>query len=196
MFIDACEELGRKAGSILVVGLHGTQRRGSTACGDTGTGAEVLVVARSAVDTWDDRNHAPTRKRHHTMLATTYPLLSIFWTMIEFFFFLLWIWLAIMVFSDIFRSHDLGGGSKALWAIFIVLLPYLGVFAYLVFRGGGMHERSATQAALQHRAFQGYFPHMDTGSTNADQLHKLADLKEKGFISEDEFQAEKAKILA
>jgi hypothetical protein len=129
------------------------------------------------------------------MLATTYPLLSIFWTMIEFFFFLLWIWLAIMVFSDIFRSHDLGGGSKALWAIFIVLLPYLGVFAYLLFRGGSMHERAAAQAALQHGAFERYFQHMATGSSTADQLHKLADLKEKGFINDEEFQAEKAKLL-
>jgi hypothetical protein len=130
------------------------------------------------------------------MLATTYPLLSIFWTMIEFFFFFLWIWLAIMVFSDIFRSHDMGGGGKALWVIFIVLLPFRGVFAYLLFRGGSMHERAAAQAALQHRAFEQYFHHMATGSSTADQLHKLADLKEKGFISADEFQAEKSKLLA
>ena len=130
------------------------------------------------------------------MFATTYPLLSIFWTMLEFFFFFLWIWLAIMVFSDIFRSHDIAGGTKALWAIFIVLLPYLGVFAYIVFRGGAMHERSANQAALQHRAMERYFQPAGGGSSTADQLHKLADLKEKGFITEDEFQAEKSKILA
>jgi hypothetical protein len=129
------------------------------------------------------------------MSATTYPLLSVFWTMLEFFLFFLWIWLAIMVFSDIFRSHDIGGASKALWVIFIVLLPFLGVFAYLIFRGGAMHERAATQAALQHKAFERYIQHAGSGSTAADQLHKLADLKEKGFITDAEFQTEKAKVL-
>ncbi len=129
-------------------------------------------------------------------VATTYPLLSIFWTMLEFFLFFIWIWLALMVFADIFRSHDLGGLSKALWVIFIIVLPYLGVFAYLLLRGGAMHDRSATYAALQRGAFAKHFPMGTSGSTPADQLHKLADLKERGFISEDEFQAEKAKILA
>jgi divalent metal cation (Fe/Co/Zn/Cd) transporter len=106
--------------------------------------------------------------------------------------FFIWIWLAITVFADIFRSHDIGGGTKALWVIFIILIPYLGVLAYLLFRGGAMHERAATQAALQHRMFN---RDVGGGSTTADQLHKLADLKEKGFITDGEFQAEKAKIL-
>jgi hypothetical protein len=128
--------------------------------------------------------------------ATSYPILDIFWSFLEFFLFFIWIWLAIMVFADIFRSHDIGGGTKALWVIFIVVLPYLGVFAYLVFRGGAMHERAAAQAALQHKMFNQYFQHSGNGSTTADQLHKLADLKEKGFISDAEFQAEKAKLLA
>jgi hypothetical protein len=129
------------------------------------------------------------------MIATSYPILNIFWTMLEFFFFFLWIWLAISVFADIFRSHDIGGGTKALWAIFIVLLPYVGVFAYLIFRGGAMHERAAAQASLQHKAFSQYFGGAATASSPADQLHKLADLKERGFITESEFQEEKAKIL-
>jgi hypothetical protein len=130
------------------------------------------------------------------LLATNYPILNIFWTMLEFFLFFIWIWLAVMVFADIFRSHDIGGGTKALWVIFIVLVPYLGIFAYLLFRGGAMHERAATQAALQQRMFNQYFPHFGNGSSTADQLHKLADLKEKGFITDAEFQAEKEKILA
>jgi hypothetical protein len=130
------------------------------------------------------------------LLATSYPVLNIFWTMLEFFLFFIWIWLAISVFADIFRSHDIGGGTKALWVIFIVLIPYLGVFAYLLFRGGAMHERAASQAALQHQMFNQYVQHLGNGSTPADQLHKLADLKEKGFITDAEFQAEKAKILA
>jgi hypothetical protein len=129
------------------------------------------------------------------MIATSYPVLDIFWTLLEFFFFFLWIWLAISVFTDIFRSHDIGGGTKALWAIFIVLLPYLGVFAYIIFRGGSMHERAAAHAALQHKAFERYFSQPGSSST-ADQLHKLADLKERGFITETEFQDEKAKLLS
>jgi hypothetical protein len=129
------------------------------------------------------------------MTATGYPVLSIFWTLLEFFFFFLWIWLAISVFADIFRSHDIGGGTKALWAIFIVLLPYLGVFAYLIFRGGSMQERAANQATLQHKAFVRYFGQPGSSST-ADQLHKLADLKDRGFITETEFQDEKAKLLS
>jgi predicted membrane channel-forming protein YqfA (hemolysin III family) len=128
------------------------------------------------------------------LFATTYPLLNIFWSLLEFFFFIIWIWLALMVFTDIFRSHDLSGVSKALWVIFIVLIPYLGVFAYILFRGGSMHERSASYGALQRKAFAQQFQMHP--SSPADQLHKLADLKERGFISEDEFQAEKAKILA
>lgn len=125
------------------------------------------------------------------VFATSYPILDIFWSLLEFFLFFIWIWLAITVFADIFRSHDIGGGTKALWVIFIILIPYLGVFAYVLFRGGTMHERAATYGAWQYRMFN----HGGNGSTTADQLHKLAELKEKGFITEDEFQAEKAKLL-
>jgi Phospholipase_D-nuclease N-terminal/Short C-terminal domain len=140
---------------------------------------------------------AVEKEEVRTMLsATSYPVLNIFWTMLEFFLFFIWIWLAIMVFADIFRSHDIGGGTKALWVIFIVLIPYVGIFAYLLFRGGAMHERAASQAALQQKMFNQHFPHYGNGSTTADQLHKLADLKEKGFITDAEFQAEKSKILA
>ncbi len=90
------------------------------------------------------------------MLAYNYPLLSIFWTMLEFFLFFLWIWLLIVVFSDIFRSHDMGGLAKALWVIFVIIIPYLGVLIYLIARGGSMHERAAAQAAQQQKAFDSY----------------------------------------
>src|ERR1019366_7136153 len=76
------------------------------------------------------------------MLAYTYPLLSIFWTMLEFFLFFLWIWLLIIIFSDIFRSHDMGGLATAVWVIFVIILPFLGVLIYLIARGGSMHERA------------------------------------------------------
>jgi ABC-type multidrug transport system fused ATPase/permease subunit len=129
------------------------------------------------------------------VLAYTYPLLSIFWTMLEIFFFIIWIYLLFMVFVDIFRSHDMGGVAKALWVIFVIVLPFLGVFVYLIARGGKMHERAAAQAQQQQKAFDSYVQQAAGGSSTADQLSKLADLKEKGTITEAEFAAEKAKLL-
>jgi hypothetical protein len=129
------------------------------------------------------------------VLAYTYPLLSIFWTMLEIFFFIIWIYLLFIVFVDIFRSNDMGGLAKALWVIFVIVLPYLGVFVYLIARGGKMHERAAAQAKQQQKAFDSYVQQAAGGSSTADQLSKLADLKEKGTITEAEFAAEKAKLL-
>ena len=133
------------------------------------------------------------------LLATyRYPILDFFLTMLYFFLFIIWIWLLIMVFMDIFRSHDLGGWAKALWVIFIIILPFLGVFVYLIARGGKMRDRAARDVAQQQRAFDQYVQQTagTSGSTTADQLAKLADLKSQGVLSEDEFQAQKAKILA
>ena len=134
------------------------------------------------------------------MLAATYqyPILDFFLTMLEFFLFIIWIWLLIMVFSDIFRSHDLGGWAKALWSIFIIVIPFFGVFVYLIARGGKMHERAAEQAAAQQKAFDQYVKQAAgaPGENSADQLHKLADLKSQGVLTEAEFEAQKAKILA
>ena len=79
------------------------------------------------------------------MLAYTYPLLSIFWTMLLFFGFFVWIWLLIVVFGDIFRSHDMGGFAKALWVLFVILIPLIGVLIYLIARGGKMHQRAGTR---------------------------------------------------
>jgi ABC-type multidrug transport system fused ATPase/permease subunit len=131
------------------------------------------------------------------MLAYTYPLLDFLWTMAEIFFFILWIWLAIMVFVDIFRSHDMGGLAKAIWVLFVIILPFLGVLVYLIARGGGMHERAANQAAREQQAFDAYVK-QTAGSTggSADELAKLADLKAKGVITDAEFDAQKAKLLA
>ena len=134
------------------------------------------------------------------MLGATYqyPILDFFLTMLYFFLFIIWIWLLIMVFSDIFRSHDLGGWSKALWSIFIIVIPFLGVFVYLIARGGSMHDRAAAQAAEQQKAFDQYVKQAagTPGESSADQLHKLADLKSQGVLTDAEFEAQKAKILA
>ena len=132
------------------------------------------------------------------MLASSYPVLDAFLTMLYFFLFIIWIWLLIMVFMDVFRSHDMGGWAKALWVIFIIILPFLGVFVYLIARGGSMHERAAAQAAEQQKAFDQYVKQAagTPGESSADQLHKLADLKSQGVLTDAEFEAQKAKILA
>jgi uncharacterized membrane protein YcjF (UPF0283 family) len=132
------------------------------------------------------------------MLATQYPILDIFLTTLYFFLFIIWIWLLITVFMDVFRSHDMSGWAKALWVIFIIILPFLGVFVYLIARGGKMHERAAAQAAQQQKAFDQYVKQAagTPGESTADQLHKLADLKSQGVLTDAEFEAQKAKILA
>ena len=132
------------------------------------------------------------------MLAASYqyPILDFFLTMLYFFLFIIWIWLLIMVFMDIFRSHDIGGGAKALWVIFVIILPFLGVFVYLIARGGKMAERRMNEAAQQQQAFDSYVRETAGSSDDtASQLSKLADLKSQGVITDAEFEAQKAKIL-
>jgi hypothetical protein len=139
----------------------------------------------------------PQQRSDTDMLAYTYPLLSLFWTMLEFFIFFLWIWLLIVIFSDIFRSHDIGGLAKALWVLFVIVLPYLGVLIYLIARGGSMHERAAAQIAQQQKAFDTYVKQAagSSGGSSVDELAKLAELKEKGVLTDEEFEAQKAKLL-
>jgi len=130
------------------------------------------------------------------MLLAEFGTGQVFWSMLWFFMFFIWIWLLIVVFGDIFRSPDLGGWAKAIWSLFIIFLPYLGVFVYLIARGGKMHEHAAQAAAAQETAMRQYVQQVtsDTGS-GAAEVAKLADLREKGVISEAEFQAAKARAL-
>ncbi len=129
------------------------------------------------------------------MVGSTYPLLDAFWTMLWFFAFVLWIWLLIFIFMDIFRSHDIGGFAKALWVIFVIVLPLLGVLVYLIARGGKMHERSMRQAQEQEKQFQAYVRQAAGSGGTADELAKLNDLKSKGVLSDQEYERAKAKIL-
>jgi Short C-terminal domain/Phospholipase_D-nuclease N-terminal len=125
----------------------------------------------------------------------SYPLLDIFWTMLEFFLWIVWIWIFVMVIFDIFRSHDLSGWGKALWVLFVAIIPLIGVLVYLIVRGGSMHDRAERQAARQDEALRSYV--QDAASTStADQLAKLADLRDRGVISPEEFAREKEKVLA
>ena len=121
------------------------------------------------------------------MIASSYPILDAFLTMLYFFLFIIWIWLLIMVFIDIFRSRDMGGGAKALWVIFVIILPFLGVFVYLIARGGKMHERAAAEAAEQQKQFDAYVRETagSSGTDTAEQLSKLADLKNQGVLRRD-----------
>jgi len=131
-----------------------------------------------------------------TSLLAEFGTGQVFWSMLWFFLFFIWIWLLITVFADIFRSPDMGGGAKALWTIFVIVLPYLGVFIYLIARGHKMHEHAAAQAKAQDDAARQYIQSVaGSGTSAADEIARLADLKAKGVITEEEFQAAKAKAL-
>jgi hypothetical protein len=132
------------------------------------------------------------------VIATEWGAGQVLWSMVWFFMFFIWIWLLIVVFADIFRSHDLSGWAKALWVIFVVILPYLGVFVYLIARGRKMSEHAAETARAQDAAARQYIQSTvnASGTSAADELAKLADLKAKGVIDDAEFERLKAKALA
>ena len=133
------------------------------------------------------------------VLATSsysYPLLGAFWTIIEIFLWVLWFWVLITVFIDIFRSHDLSGWGKALWFLFVLLIPLIGVLVYLIVRGGSMQQRMQRQAQQDDQQFREYVQDAAGSQSTADQLTKLADLRDRGVITNEEFESQKAKILA
>lgn len=132
------------------------------------------------------------------MLATSgFGTGEVLWSLIWFTMFFIWIWLLIIVFSDIFRSHDLGGLAKTLWVIFVIIVPYLGVFVYLIARGHKMSEHAAEAAQAQDAAFRQYVQKAaGTGDGAVDQLAKLADLKANGTIDDAEFERLKSQIVS
>ena len=126
----------------------------------------------------------------------SYPLLGAFWTVFEIFLWIIWIWILIYVFIDIFRSHDLSGWAKALWFVFVLFIPLIGVLVYLIARGGEMQQRAQQQAQQQDQEVRRYIQQTANEGNSADQLTKLADLRDRGVITADEFEREKAKVLA
>jgi membrane protein implicated in regulation of membrane protease activity len=126
----------------------------------------------------------------------SYPLLSVFWTILEIFLWVIWIWILIWIFIDIFRSHDLSGWAKALWFLFVLFIPLIGVLVYLIARGGKMQERAVKEAQQQDQQFRAYVQDAAGPQSPADQLTKLADLRDRGVITAEEFDREKAKILS
>lgn len=121
---------------------------------------------------------------------------QVFWSFLWFFLFVIWIYLLIFLFSDIFRSKDLSGWGKALWSILIIVLPYIGIFAYLIARGGGMAQRQVEQAMEQKNAMDSYIRETSSGGSQADQLAQLADLHTAGKIDDAEYASAKAKVLS
>ncbi len=133
------------------------------------------------------------------VLADGFGTGQVFWSVLWITLFVIWIWLLFVVFGDIFRSDDLSGWGKALWSIFIIVLPYLGIFVYLIARGHKMQQHQVEAAAAQDAAMKSYIRDAagsGGGDSAADQLARLAELKEKGVISDEEFQTLKARAMS
>lgn len=129
------------------------------------------------------------------MFAAEFGTGEVFLSMLWFFLFVLWIWLVIAIFADIFRSPDLSGWGKALWSIFVIVLPFLGVFTYLIARGRKMSEHAMDEARRRDEMFRSYVRDVAaTAPSEADQLSKLASLKAEGVIDDEEFQRMKARV--
>ncbi len=130
------------------------------------------------------------------LLATSYPFLEVFWTMLIFFAFVIWIWILITVLIDIFRRHDTSGFAKVLWIIFIIVLPYLGVFVYLIAEHKGMTERAIKQQEAAQSQMDKYVQSVATQTDPAEQIAKAKGLLDSGTISQTEFDQIKQKALA
>ena len=127
------------------------------------------------------------------LIAADYPFIDVLWTMIVFFAWLAWIWIAITCFIDIFRRDDIGGGHKALWIVFIIVIPFVGVLVYLIAQHDGIRERSVKQAQNQQAAFDSYVKQTAGGS--ASEIAKAKELLDAGTITQQEFDSIKAKAL-
>jgi hypothetical protein len=129
------------------------------------------------------------------VIAADYPFMDVLWSMIIFFFWVIWIWIVITVLIDVFRRDDIGGWAKAAWVVFVVILPWLGVLVYLIIEHDGMRERSIKQAQAQKQALDEYV--RDTaGGGSAAEIARAKELLDSGTITQEEFEAIKAKALA
>jgi hypothetical protein len=127
-----------------------------------------------------------------------FDLVDVFWSMLWFFLFFMWIYLFVVLLTDIFRSHDLSGWGKAMWVVLMIVLPLLGALLYLVVRGDGIAERQLAVAQRQEAGIRGYGQDVATtsGFSTADELAKLADLHARGLLSDEEFERQRARVLA
>jgi len=131
------------------------------------------------------------------VLASSYPFLDVFWTMLIFFMFFIWIMILFRVFGDIFRRHDIGGGSKTLWVIFVIILPFLGVLIYLLTQNEGMTQRALDRAQAQQEQMDSYVRSVSSGAGGAaGEIERAKGLLDSGAITQAEFDSIKAKALA
>ena len=130
------------------------------------------------------------------LLGADYPFLDLFWTMIIFFAWVIWFWLIIRIFIDVFRRHDIGGGKKTLWLIFVILVPFLGVFVYLIANSDDMAKRNAEQMAAAQAQTDEYVRSVAGSSGAAGEIEKAKGLLDSGTITQQEFDALKAKALS
>ena len=131
------------------------------------------------------------------LIASDYPFLDILGSMLFFFLWVIWFWLLIKVFADIFRRHDIGGGAKTLWIIFVIIVPFLGVFIYLITQNNQIAERDASQVAASQRQFDDYVRTVATSSGGAaGEIAEAKKLLDAGTITQSEFDAIKTKALA
>ncbi len=130
------------------------------------------------------------------IIATSYPFLEVFWTMLIFFGFVVWIWILFTVFADLFRRHDTSGFAKVLWIIFIIVLPYLGVFVYLIAEHNGMAERAIKQNEAAQSQLDQYVQSVAAKTNPAEQIAKAKQLLDAGTITQAEFDTIKQKALA
>ena len=132
-------------------------------------------------------------------IAADYPFLDILWTMIIFFTWVVWIWIMIVILTDVFRRHDIGGWKKALWVVFLIVLPFLAALVYLIANHDGMAQRQAERATAAQQSVDEHVRAVaaaDGGGSSVDQIHKAQELLEKGAITQQEFDSLKAKALA
>ena len=130
------------------------------------------------------------------VVAADYPFLDVFWTMLVFALWIVWFWILIQVLSDVFRRHDISGWGKALWCIFVIILPYLGVFIYLISQGRGMTERNVRSAQAAQSQFDDYVKTVAASGGPAGEIEKAQSLLASGAITQEEFEALKRKALA
>ena len=130
------------------------------------------------------------------LVGADYPFLDVLWTMIIFFCFFIWIWLLFTIFADLFRRKDIGGGTKALWIVFVILLPYLGVLVYIIAEHKGMADRNVKQMQQQQEQFDDYVQTVAAKGDPASQIANAKSLLDSGAITQAEFDQIKAKALS
>jgi Short C-terminal domain/Phospholipase_D-nuclease N-terminal len=128
------------------------------------------------------------------LIAADYPFMDVLWSMIIFFFWVIWIWIVVTVLLDVFRRNDIGGWAKAAWVVFVVILPWLGVLIYLIAQHDGMRERRVKEVQAQRQAFDEYV--RDAAGGSAAEITQAKQLLDSGTITQDEFEAIKAKALS